>query len=104
MKTEKPSARSRSGTDESKLRQCAGRESIVPQAHQSKDPDILAADVAVRRAARRALEIGRKTGTPVCVFKNGRIVDATKERNRQAHSIGSFRARFVECNRSCSSP
>jgi len=86
MKTDKPSPRSRSGPDDSKLRQCAGRQSTVPQAHQSKDPDILAADVALRRAARRAREIGRKTGTPVYVLKNGRIVDLTKEWKRRARS------------------
>jgi hypothetical protein len=86
MKTEKPSPRSRSSRDEWKLGQSAGRGSIAPQAHQSKDPDILAADVALRRAARRAREIGRKTGTPVYVLKNGRIVDLTKEWKRRARS------------------
>lgn len=50
----------------------------------SKDPDILAAGAALRRAARRALEIGIKTGTPVYVLKRGRIVDLTKERKRKA--------------------
>ncbi len=48
----------------------------------SKDPDILAVGTALRRAARRALEIGLKTGTPVYVLKRGRIVDLTKERKR----------------------
>jgi hypothetical protein len=47
--------------------------------HASKDSDIRAAEVALRRAARRAREIGRKTDTPVYVLKNGRIVDLTKE-------------------------
>jgi hypothetical protein len=41
----------------------------------SKDPDILASAQALRRAARRALELGRSTGTPVYVMKRGKIVD-----------------------------
>ncbi len=48
----------------------------------SNDPDILAFGTALRRAARRALEIGLKTGTPVYVLKRGRIVDLTKARKR----------------------
>ena len=46
---------------------------------QSRDPDILAADAALRRAARRAQALGRRTGTPVYVLKDGRIVDLTQE-------------------------
>ncbi|MEN3328896.1 MAG: hypothetical protein V7638_3703, partial [Acidobacteriota bacterium] len=34
---------------------------------------------ALRRAAKRALELGLQTGTPVYVWKNGKIVDRTKE-------------------------
>ena len=34
---------------------------------------------ALRRAAKNALELGLKTGTPVYVVKNGKIVDLTKE-------------------------
>ena len=34
---------------------------------------------ALRRAARRALELGIKTGTPVYVMRNNKIVDLTKE-------------------------
>ena len=34
---------------------------------------------ALRRAARRALELGIKTGTPVYVMRNNRIVDITKD-------------------------
>jgi hypothetical protein len=44
---------------------------------QSRDPDILAAGAALRRAARRARELGRRTDTPVYVLKRGRIVDLT---------------------------
>jgi hypothetical protein len=35
---------------------------------------------ALRRAARKALELGIKTGTPVYVMKNGKIVDITKDK------------------------
>jgi len=52
--------------------------------HGSKDPDILAVDAALRRAARRARELGRKTNTPVYVLKNGRIIDLTKEWKRRS--------------------
>ncbi len=45
----------------------------------SKDPDIIASEKALRRAARRALEIGLKTGTPVYVIKKGKIVDIAEE-------------------------
>jgi hypothetical protein len=34
---------------------------------------------ALRRAAKRALELGLQTGTPVYVCKNDKIVDLTKE-------------------------
>jgi hypothetical protein len=34
---------------------------------------------ALRRAAKYALELGLQTGTPVYVWKDGRIVDLTKE-------------------------
>jgi len=48
-----------------------------------KDPDIRASLKALRRAARRALELGTRTGTPVYVLQNGNIIDLTKQkRNR----------------------
>jgi hypothetical protein len=34
---------------------------------------------ALRRAARKALELGIKTGTPVYVMRNNKIVDLTKD-------------------------
>ena len=49
----------------------------------SKDPDIIASAKALRRAARRALEIGLATGTPVYVIKRGKIVDLTKGYRRK---------------------
>jgi len=35
---------------------------------------------ALRRAARNALELGVKTGTPVYVMRNNQIVDLTKDK------------------------
>ena len=45
----------------------------------SKDPDIRASAKALRRAARRARELGLRTGTPVYVLRGGEIVDLTKQ-------------------------
>ena len=33
---------------------------------------------ALRRAAKKAVELGRRTGTPAYVLENGRIVNAAK--------------------------
>ena len=41
---------------------------------------------ALRRAARNALELGLKTGTPVYVMKNKKIVDLTKEKSSSKKS------------------
>ena len=59
---------------------------MIRKDHQSKNPYILAADAAMRRAARRARELGRKTNTPVYVLRNGRIVDLTAEWKYQTRS------------------
>ncbi len=49
----------------------------------SKDPDIIGSFPALRRAAKRALQIGIETGTPVYVLKRGKIVDiAAEKKNR----------------------
>ena len=49
----------------------------------SKDPGIIASEKALRRAARRALQLGLQTGTPVYVIKKGKIVDLTKQVRRK---------------------
>ena len=41
----------------------------------STNPDILASAKALQRAARRALQLGKRTGTPVYVLRDGQIVD-----------------------------
>lgn len=46
---------------------------------------------ALRRAAKRALELGLQTGTPVYVWKNNRIVDLTKEEQRPSKKPKSKR-------------
>jgi len=51
--------------------------------HRSKHPDILASMKALRRAAKRALQLGLETGTPVYVLKRGKIVDLTKQRRKR---------------------
>lgn len=51
---------------------------------KSKDPDIIASEAALRRAAKRALQIGLETGTPVYVLIDGKIVDLTKQRRQKA--------------------
>ena len=41
---------------------------------------------ALRRAAKRALELGIKTGTPVYVMRNNKIVDLTKLATKKSRS------------------
>jgi hypothetical protein len=43
---------------------------------------------ALRRAAKRALELGIKTGTPVYVIRNNKIVDLTKDQPADRKSQG----------------
>ena len=45
---------------------------------------------ALHRAAKKAVELGRLTGTPAYVLENGRIVDAAKRvrKKRKRHSHG----------------
>jgi len=54
----------------------------------SNDPDILASMKALRRAAKRALQLGLETSTPVYVLKRGKIVDLTKERQKHGRRAG----------------
>ena len=48
---------------------------------------------ALRRAAKRALELGLQTGTPVYVWKNNKIVDLTKEQRPSKKSKSKHSAR-----------
>ena len=53
---------------------------------QPKDADLRGALPALKRAARRALELARQTGTPCWVLRNGRMVDIAGESERRARS------------------
>jgi hypothetical protein len=59
----------------------------------SADPDIIASAKALRRAARRALELGLSTGTPVYVMQEGRIVDGTREARPRGQATTSLAVR-----------
>ena len=59
----------------------------------SRDPDIVASAKALRRAARRALEIGLSTGTPVYVMKAGKIVDLAREAPAASRRVVPFTVR-----------
>ena len=53
-----------------------------------RHPDLIGADAALERAARRALDLALQTGTPCWVLRDGRMVDIAKEseaRTRQRH-------------------
>ncbi|HVS83873.1 MAG TPA: hypothetical protein VHE60_19220 [Pyrinomonadaceae bacterium] len=43
----------------------------------SKDKDIRASGKALRRAARRARELGARTGTPVYVLEDRQVINIT---------------------------
>ena len=60
---------------------------MTRQSLASKNPDIIASVKALRRAARRALELGLSTGTPVYVLKGGEIVDLTREASETARDV-----------------
>lgn len=49
----------------------------------ARDPDLIGAEAAIKRAARKAIEIARKTGTAVVYMENGKI---REERPGDAHS------------------
>jgi len=49
---------------------------------------------ALRHAAKRALELGIKTGTPVYVIRNNRIVDLTKDQT--SNQKVTVKADFIE--------
>lgn len=53
---------------------------------QPKDADLRGTLPGLKRAARRALELARQTGTPRWVLRNGRMVDIAEESKRRARS------------------
>ena len=52
------------------------------QEKKPTDPDLIGSEKALRRAAKRALELGKQTGTPVWVMENGKIIDLNKDRHK----------------------
>ncbi len=42
-------------------------------AEQKRDPDLVNAEIAIKRAAKRAREFARRTGTSVVIYENGVI-------------------------------
>ena len=54
------------------------------KAKTSSDGEKMARDAlkALRRAAKKAVELARLTGTPAYVWENGRIVDIAKRRRK----------------------
>ncbi|MCJ7541080.1 MAG: hypothetical protein MUO88_15615 [Desulfobacterales bacterium] len=48
---------------------------------QPKDSDLEKAGDALQRSALRAREIARQTGTPLVIYKNGRIVKERVDQN-----------------------
>jgi hypothetical protein len=53
---------------------------VKRQTQPTKDPDLLAAPAALRRATRRAVRIAREKGTPAYGIRGGKLVDLTKLR------------------------
>jgi hypothetical protein len=51
---------------------------------QSTDPDILGSFPALRRAAKAARELSKKTGTPFYVMERGKIVDLNPVGGKQS--------------------
>ena len=43
------------------------------RSEQKRDPDLVNAEIALKRAARKAREIARKSGTSVVILKDGEI-------------------------------
>ena len=61
---------------------------------------------ALRRAAKNALELGLRTGTPVWVVKNNKLVDLTKEHrskktdaNRSSRTTHSTKSNRLKSSR-----
>jgi hypothetical protein len=42
---------------------------------KTTDPDMIGAEAALRRAARRARLVARQTGTPIVIWRDGRVVE-----------------------------
>jgi len=56
---------------------------MIQYTSPSRNPVIIASAKALRRAARRALELGIRTKTPVYVMEKGSIVDIARRSRRR---------------------
>jgi hypothetical protein len=54
----------------------------------NKDQDIEGSAAALRRAARKARELGQRTNTPVYVLRRGKIVDLMEEDGAKGDGAG----------------
>jgi hypothetical protein len=63
------------------------------KAKASSDGEKMATDAlkALRRAAKKAVELARLTGTHAYVLENGRIVDIAKRKRRTKKSVATSR-------------
>lgn len=52
-----------------------------------RHPDLIGADAALERAARRAFELALQTGTPCWVLRDGKMVDIASEANMSGHLL-----------------
>ncbi|MBI5724795.1 MAG: hypothetical protein HZA50_12605 [Planctomycetes bacterium] len=50
----------------------------------SNDPDIIASLPALRRAAKAARRLAIRTGTPLYILRDGKVVDINPVRRKQA--------------------
>jgi len=55
---------------------------MKPKSGANSEKMAQAALQALRRAAKDATELARRTGTPAYVLENGRIIDVAKRRSR----------------------
>jgi hypothetical protein len=53
----------------------------------SKDPDIRGSLPALKRAARRAFELSRATGTPFYVWRDGKVVDLNVRKSKRKRHV-----------------
>ncbi len=47
---------------------------MIRKESKATDPDMVGAETALRRAALRAREIARSTGTPLVIWRDGKLV------------------------------
>jgi len=56
----------------------------MKEGEQPKDPDLVGASKALKRAAANALKLARQTNTPCYVYRDGKIVDLAKRSSKSS--------------------